>query len=42
MCSVANDDYALENGTKIAHMIVKIVEGSTTYTLKTVSDVIPA
>lgn len=41
MCSVANDDYALEDGTKIAHMIVKIVEGATTYTLKTVSNVIP-
>ena len=40
-CSVANDDYALEDGTTIAHMIVKIVEGSTTYTLKTVSNVIP-
>lgn len=41
LCSVANDDYALDNGTKIAHMVVKIVEGATTYTLRTVSDAIP-
>ena len=41
MCSVANADYALDDGTKIAHMIVKIIEGSTTYILKTVSNKIP-
>ncbi len=41
LCSVASGDYALDDGTKLAHMVVKIVEGATTYTLRTASSQIP-
>ena len=41
ICSLARDDYKLSDDASIKHMVVKMIEGATTYTLRTVSDSIP-
>ena len=41
ICSLARDDYKLSDDVSIRHMVVKMIEGATTYTLRTVSDSIP-